>query len=290
MLVKWFKPYTLLVLCCNQPQWLQCNTWSVQKVMKLLVWTKVIGKIFKFRCNPLQNQHTAGSLAVLSGSCWLSQNDVLKPIKYFSMGISLTVWPWGTKSLCSTPQWSQNRLTLTWFLICTFLLSLGMAVTSLPLFTTVCCVGVKLKTPASITCYHSLKKLWLIWKMVQGVQTNTLEVSFGSEVGFLSTVLAPTAIELSAIAPCLLLSSSAISLTVTHHILCTLHVFLFLPWQVLLCTVHLQLFPALPESPCAIEKLALGINLGLHKKFLNFLYASVILLCSWSKIQRHNIA
>jgi len=198
MLVKWFKPYTLPVLCCNQPQWLQCNTWSVQKVMKLLVWTKVIGKIFKFRCNPLQNQCTAGSLllwslAVLSGSCWLSQNDVLKPIKDFSIGIWLTVWPWDTKSLCSTPQWSQNRLTLTWFLICTFLLSSGMAVTSVPLFTMVCCVGVKLKTPA--------------------------------EVGFLSTVLAPIAIELSAIAPWLLLSSSAISLTVSHHILCTVHVF-----------------------------------------------------------------
>lgn len=54
MLVRWFKPYTLPVLCCNQPQWLQCNTWSVQKVMKLLVWTKVIGKIFKFRCNPFK--------------------------------------------------------------------------------------------------------------------------------------------------------------------------------------------------------------------------------------------
>lgn len=90
MLVEWFKPYTLPVLCCNQPQWLECNTWSVQKVMKLLVWTKVIGKIFKFQCNPLQNQHTAGSLllwslAVLSGCCWLSQNDVLKPIKDFSI-------------------------------------------------------------------------------------------------------------------------------------------------------------------------------------------------------------
>lgn len=87
MLVKWFKPYTLPVSCYNQPQ---CNTWSIQKVMKLLLYTKVIAKIFKFQCNPLQNQHTAGSLllwglAVLSGCCWLSQNDILKPFKDFSI-------------------------------------------------------------------------------------------------------------------------------------------------------------------------------------------------------------
>lgn len=155
----------------------------------------------------------------------------------------------------------------------------------------VCCVGFILKTPAFITCYHSLKKVWLISKMVEEVQTHTPAVflrfpcrvsqhSCGSNSHWTARDSSMTPIKLicyqSHCQP-----SDPVHCPLPH---------LFLLRQVFLGTVHLQLFPALPESPCATEELALGINLGLHKKILNFLYVSVILLCSWRKIQRHNIA
>ena len=143
------------------------------------------------------------------------------------------------------------------------------------------------QTPAFITCYHSLKKTLANFQDgTGGPNTHTHAVfrwlwrrvsqhSFGSNSHWTATDSSMTPVKL-----------------ICHQSHCQpsdpvhcprLH--LSLLWQVLLRTVHLQLFLALPVSPCATEKLALGINVGLHKKILNFLYVSDILLCSWCKAQ-----
>jgi len=40
-----------------------------------------------------------------------------------------------------------------------------------PFFTLAFCFGVILKNPTFVACYHSLKELWLIFKMVKVVHT-----------------------------------------------------------------------------------------------------------------------